>query len=176
VAWLGLGFPSLGAGWGLAVHPVIDLMVHAEVAVGHPARLDRLVVGGGGGAAARFGILRGRTSLAITVRAGAIAYGEGSGVAALVDLVSPSVDLSFRLARGVALHTAIRVLLQYVTDPAQMTGGFEGRAGLSARLTRSLALIASVAAGGTLWTAYGHGTARLEVLVGVEYVFSASSD
>ena len=171
VAWLGLGYPSLGAGWGMAVHPVIDLLLHAEVIVGHPGQVDRFAVGGGGALAARFGLVRGRTSLALTVRAGGIAYGEGSGVAALIDIVSPSVDLSFRLSPRVSLHTGIAVPLQYVTEPAQLTGGFMGSAGLSARLTEGLALIASVAAGGTLWTAQGAATARLDVMVGLEYHF-----
>lgn len=156
------------------MHPWVDLLLHGEVTLGHPAQVDRLIVGGGGGLAGRLGLVRGRTSLAVTARLGATAYGEGGGAAALVDIVSPGIDLSFRVTGRAALHTGLRVVLGYVTEPAAFVGGFEGRFGLTIGLTDSLALLGSIASGATLWGAQGPATARLEVMVGLEVRLGAS--
>ena len=173
--WVGVGFPALGAGWAVALHPRVDLGVHGEVDFGHPAALERLVVGGGGGLGLRVGLLRGRTSLALVVRGGATAYGEGRGVAAVLDLLSPALAVSFRLGPRLALHSGLGVDLAYVTRPALLVGGFVARGGLSWRATDRLGLFARVAAGAMVWSPTARAEARLEALVGLE-VFLARPD
>jgi hypothetical protein len=172
VAWIALGYPDMGLGWGMALHPRVDLLVGANVVLGHPAQVDRLVVGGGGGLVARFGLIRGRTSLAATARLSATAYGEGGGVAALVELLSPGVDLSFRLGPAVALHAGIRLVLEYITEPAAMIGGFEAHGAVSVRLSRHLGLVGGLSVGGSLQNTRDSATARAQATVGLEYLFA----
>jgi hypothetical protein len=154
----------------------VDLLLHAEVDVGHPAQIDHLVVGGGGGVVARLGLVRGRTSLALSARLGATAYGEGSGVAVLLDIVSPGADVSLRLTDRAAIHAGLRVVLGYVTEPADVIGGFEARVGASVRLAGRLGLFGTVGGGGTLWSAHQPATARLEAVVGLEYVIGGGAE
>ncbi len=169
VLWLSGGYPMLGVGWGMAVHPLVDLMVHGELIYGSPNQVDRSIVGGGGGVRARIALLRGRTSAAITLDAAADAYVEGSGAAALIDLISPGVEISFRLGPSIALHTRMQVVLGLITRPMDLTGGFEVGAGVTVGLTRALAFIATVSTGVTLSGADEPATVRLEALVGLEY-------
>jgi hypothetical protein len=169
VIWIAGGYPSLGLGWGMAVHPLVDLMVHAELLYGSPNEVDDTIVGGGGGVRARVALLRGRTSAAVTVDLAADAYGEGGGAAALLDLVSPGAELSFRLSPAIAIHTRIQVALAYATQPNTFFGGFEVGAGVTVGLTSHLAFFGTASTGATLSTSSGHGAVRLEALVGLEY-------
>lgn len=174
--YLTAGYPTTTLGWAMALHPRVDLGVHAEVVYGHPAWLGEEMYGGGGGVRARVALLRGRTSLAVVVDLAALAFAEGTGVAALVDLGSPALEISFRLGPRLALHAGLAVPLHYVSavssqfaTRSHLLGGFEARGGVTAEVRPGLSLIGSVAWGATIWSAQDHATARLEVLFGLEY-------
>jgi hypothetical protein len=169
VAWIGLGYPRAALGWGVAVHQRVDLLLEAEAAFGHPAQSDRLIWGGGGGLTLRVGVLRGRTSLALSARAAATVYAEGGGVAVLLDLLSPGVELSLRLSPIVALHASLRVPLHYLTQPPSFGGGYEARCGVSVVVWRDLAVFTVIGAGATLWSVHGAGSPRVEAVAGIEY-------
>lgn len=169
VIWVGGGFPWLGVGWGMAVHPLVDILVHAELLYGSPNQVDETILGGGGGIRARVALLRGRTSAAITMDLAADAYAEGGGAAALLDLVSPGAEVSFRLSPSIAIHTRIQITLAYVTQPDEFYGGFEVGAGVTVGLTSSLAFFGSASTGTSLSTLNDPGAVRLELLVGLEY-------
>lgn len=169
VLWIAAGYPVTGIGWAVALHPRFDLGVNANVSYGNPANIGEGLFGGGGGVTGRFALLRGRTSAALNFGLAATAFSEGSGAAAFVDLGSPAVMLSFRVARLVAIHGGIRVVLHYITEPADFVGGFEARGGTTIGLTSHLALTLSAAFGMTIWGPYDPGTARVEVMAGVEY-------
>ncbi len=169
VLWFIAGYPSLSLGWGVAVHPRIDLGVLALVAYSDPAHLGESLVGGGGGLRVRFGLIRGRLSLSAIVDLNATAYTEARGTAALLHLGSPTLALSIRLADRVALHVSIRAVIQYVTAPAELIGGVEGAGGVTIGLTRRFALLASVSYGTTLGAPHSPGAGRLEALIGLEY-------
>jgi len=176
VLWLAAGYPTTSLGWAVALHPLVDLGLHAEVVYGSPAWLGEEMLGGGGGVRARVALLRGRASVALVVDLAATAYAEGTGVAALVDLGSPALDLSFRLGPRLALHAGIGVPIHYVSSVSsafatstRVLGGFEARGGVTAVVRPGLALVGSVACGATIWSSRDHATARLEVLVGLEY-------
>jgi hypothetical protein len=176
VLYLMAGYPTTTLGWAMALHPLVDLGVHADVAYGHPAWLGDEMYGGGGGVRARVALLRGRASLALVVDLAAIAHAEGTGVAAFVDLGSPALEISYRLGPRLALHAGLAVPLHYVSSvssqfatQSHFVGGFEARGGVTAEVRPGLSLVGSVAWGATIWSSRDYAPPRLEVLFGLEY-------
>lgn len=167
--WLQAGFPSTQLGWDVGLHPLVDFGLSAAVVYSDPTELAAPMVGGGGGARLRVALLRGRASLGATVEVGATAYPESTGVAALLDLGSPSLLLSYRFSERVAAHASIQVVLQYITAPARFVGGFEGGGGVTIGLTEQLALTVSAAVGTSIASDTNVGTARLSAHLGLEY-------
>lgn len=174
---LSTGYPRTSIGWAMALHPLFDLGVSVDVFYGSPVVLGDAMIGGGGGVHGRVALARGRLSAALAFGVSAIAFGAGGGAAAIIDMGSPSAEISIRLGDRFALHTSLQLVLQYITapvlqyitTPAQVIGGFEGEAGATVGLGERLALVFSVAYGMTIWQAQESGKPRLEVIAGVEY-------
>lgn len=183
---LSAGFPRVRLGWLGAVHPAIDLGLYLEMDYNHPAELGEPFIGGGGGGVARFALARGRASVAIVVDFSALAFSEGGGAALLLELGSPALELSLRVADRVAIHAAVGANIEYVTAQSQLFGGFEARGGVTIGLTNRWALFATVSYGMTVWshsprpsvielnTNQG-ATARFEGLIGAELNFGVPS-
>jgi hypothetical protein len=175
--WLATGYPRTSIGWAMALHPVFDLGVDAEVVYGSPVVLGDSMIGGGGGVHGRVALVRGRLSAALSFGVSAIAFFQGGDSAALIDMGSPSAEISIRFSDRFALHASLRLVLQYITapvlqyitTPAQFIGGFEGGAGATVALGERLALFFSLDYGTTMWRAQESGTARLDITLGVEY-------
>ena len=168
IFWIGAGYPALELGWGMALHPIVDIMVHAELLYGSPNQVEETIFGGGGGVRARVALLRGRTSAAVTMDLSADAFGEGGGAGALLDLVSPGAEISFRLNNWLAIHARLQLVLCYVTRPSRFYGGFEVGAGVTMKLSRSLSFFGVASTGTSLGSADDPGTVRLDIRVGLE--------
>lgn len=169
IFWIGAGYPMFEIGWGMALHPLVDIMVHAELLYGSPNEVDDTIIGGGGGVRTRVALVRGRTSAAVTMDLSADAFGEGGGAGALLDLVSPGVELSFRVTPWISIHARMQLVLCYVTRPARFFGGFEIGTGVTIKLTRSLSFFGSASTGTSLSNADDPGAVRLDVIVGLEF-------
>lgn len=175
--WLSTGYPRTSIGWAMALHPLFDLGVTADVVYGSPVVLGDAMIGGGGGVQGRVALARGRLSAALSFGVSALAFRAGGGAAALIDLGSPSAEISIRFGDRFALHASLQLVLQYITapvlqyitTPAQVIGGFEAGAGATVALGERLALVFSIDYGMMLWQVQESGVAHLEVIVGVEY-------
>jgi hypothetical protein len=168
--FLAAGFPRTTLGWLGNLHPMVDLGLYLELTYAHPAQLGEELIGGGGGGIARFALLRGRASVAIVLDVSAVAFAEGRGAAVMIELGSPSLELSFRLNDRLAVHGAVGVKIEYVTVHGQLLGGVEARGGVTFRVAERWALFGTAAYGlsVTNLNTYQEASPRLEALVGVE--------
>jgi len=169
VIFVAAGYPRTTIGWGVALGSRFDLGLRADIYYGSPLAFEPSEIGGGGGLEGRVALVRGRVSAALVFGFAATVFKEGGGVMTLLDLGSPSAELSLRLSDRIAFHGAVRGVLGYVTRPSDLVGGFEARLGATFVLYSALALFLRLSSGATIWSGQKPATPRLEGLVGLEY-------